>query len=162
MSLVEYKKKRNFKKTSEPSTGRASKGDPIFVVQEHWASHLHYDFRLEAFGVLKSWAVPKGPSTKVGDKRLAVEVEDHPIDYATFKGKIPEGEYGAGTVKIWDNGTWKAPENLEEALSEGHLEFELKGKKLKGRWLLQRTNSKLGVRVTDRKKAGFPHQGTWQ
>ncbi len=144
MSLQEYRKKRNFKKTKEPQSGKSSRNAPIFVVQEHWASHLHYDFRLEAFGTLKSWAVPKGPSVNVGEKRLAVEVEDHPIDYAQFKGRIPEGEYGAGLVKIWDKGTWVPPNHIKEALQKGHLEFELKGKKLKGLWLLQRTQQKSG------------------
>ncbi len=144
MSLQDYRKKRNFRKTPEPTGGKPSGKDRIFVVQEHWASHLHYDFRLEAFGTLKSWAVPKGPSTKVGDKRLAVEVEDHPIGYAEFEGKIPEGEYGAGKVKIWDRGTWVPPKNIKENLSKGHLEFELHGKKLQGKWLLQRTKQKSG------------------
>ncbi|MBX3019894.1 MAG: DNA ligase D [Bdellovibrionaceae bacterium] len=139
MSLQEYRRKRNFRRTTEPTRSRASKGGPIFVVQEHHASHLHYDFRLEAFGTLKSWAVPKGPSTAPGDKRLAVEVEDHPISYASFHGRIPEGEYGAGVVKIWDKGVWVPPPHLKEMLAKGHLEFELKGKKLKGRWMLVRT-----------------------
>lgn len=144
MGLQEYRRKRNFRKTPEPTGGKSSKKHPLFVVQEHWASHLHYDFRLEAFGTLKSWAVPKGPSTKIGDKRLAVEVEDHPISYAGFHGRIPEGQYGAGTVKIWDKGTWIPPENLRQSLKSGHLEFELKGHKLKGRWLLQRTRQTSG------------------
>ncbi|MBC7371981.1 MAG: hypothetical protein H7326_10470, partial [Bdellovibrionaceae bacterium] len=144
MRLEEYKRKRDFKKTSEPAGGKSKNKMPIFVVQEHLASHLHYDFRLEAFGVLLSWAVPKGPSTAVGDKRLAVQVEDHPIDYATFKGRIPDGEYGAGIVKIWDHGTWIEPENLKQQLEKGHIEFELRGKKLKGKWLLQRTNRSTG------------------
>jgi bifunctional non-homologous end joining protein LigD len=144
MSLTEYRRKRDFSKTREPQSGKAHKKQPIFVVQEHWASHLHYDFRLEAFGTLKSWAVPKGPSTEVGDKRLAVEVEDHPIDYAKFHGTIPEGEYGAGKVKIWDKGVWIPPDHLRENLEKGHLEFELKGKKLHGRWLLQRTKRAAG------------------
>lgn len=144
MGLQEYRNKRNRNKTPEPFTGRSSKKKPIFVVQEHWASHHHFDFRLEAFGTLKSWAVPKGPSIEVGDKRLAVEVEDHPIDYAKFKGKIPEGEYGAGTVEIWDKGIWMPPAKMREAFEKGHLEFELKGKKLKGKWLLQRTGKANG------------------
>jgi bifunctional non-homologous end joining protein LigD len=144
MGLEEYKRKRNKNKTPEPFTGKSTGKNPIFVVQEHHASHLHFDFRLEAFGVLKSWAVPKGPSMEVGAKRLAVEVEDHPIDYAKFEGKIPKGEYGGGTVEIWDNGFWRPPKNLRESLDNGHLEFELKGKKLKGKWLLQRTARKSG------------------
>jgi bifunctional non-homologous end joining protein LigD len=140
MGLKEYRKKRNFKKTSEPLGGVPSKKEPIFVIQKHWATRLHYDFRLEAFGTLKSWAVPKGPPLKVGEKRLAVEVEDHPIAYAKFHGRIPEGQYGAGVVKIWDKGTWIPPKQLKEKLEKGHLEFYLKGKKLKGKWHLQRTH----------------------
>lgn len=144
MGLQEYRRKRNFRRTPEPRAGKASKDAPIFVVQEHHASHLHYDFRLEAFGTLKSWAVPKGPSVLPGDKRLAVEVEDHPIGYASFHGRIPEGEYGAGVVKIWDKGVWVPPPHLKEMLAKGRLEFELKGKKLKGRWLLIRTKKASG------------------
>lgn len=144
MGLQEYRRKRNFRKTTEPQASRPSKDAPIFVVQEHHASHLHYDFRLEAFGTLKSWAVPKGPSVHPGDKRLAVEVEDHPISYAKFSGRIPEGEYGAGVVKIWDKGVWVPPPHLKEMLEKGRLEFELKGKKLKGRWMLVRTKKNSG------------------
>lgn len=140
MSLKEYKAKRNFHKTKEPS-GKAikSKGTKMFVVQKHHASHLHYDFRLELDGVLKSWAVPKGPSLNPKDKRLAVEVEDHPIDYANFEGEIPVGEYGGGHVIVWDKGEWIPPENVDEQLKKGHLEFELHGEKLGGEWLLLRT-----------------------
>lgn len=144
MSLKTYRQKRNFKKTTEPQAVKAHSAQPIFVVQKHWASHLHYDFRLEAFGVLKSWAVPKGPSTNVGEKRLAVEVEDHPLAYATFEGTIPKGEYGAGTVKIWDHGYWVPPQNLRQALAKGRIDIELVGKKLKGKWLLQKTRSTSG------------------
>lgn len=144
MGLKEYRRKRDFKKTKEPTGGKISRKKPIFVVQEHWASHHHFDFRLEAFGVLKSWAVPKGPPTAPGEKRLAVEVEDHPITYAKFQGTIPEGEYGGGEVEIWDKGFWVPPENIKQQLEKGHLEVELKGKKLKGRWLLQRTSRKSG------------------
>lgn len=144
MGLKEYRRKRDFKKTKEPAGGKISRKNPIFVVQEHWASHHHFDFRLEAFGVLKSWAVPKGPPTEPGEKRLAVEVEDHPISYAKFHGTIPEGEYGGGEVEIWDKGFWVPPENIKQQLEKGHLEVELKGKKLKGRWLLQRTSRKSG------------------
>ncbi|MGZ3797955.1 MAG: DNA ligase D, partial [Pseudobdellovibrionaceae bacterium] len=144
MSLIEYHRKRDFSKTKEPFSGKKKTKAPIFVVQEHHARRLHFDFRLEAFGTLKSWAVPKGPPMEAGEKRLAVEVEDHPISYAKFKGRIPEGEYGAGLVKIWDHGTWIPPQHLRENLKKGHLEFELRGKRLKGRWLLQRTKSLSG------------------
>ncbi len=132
---------RDFKSTAEPSgQARAAKGKKlIFVVQKHAASRLHWDFRLEWQGTLRSWAVPKGPSLDPADRRLAVEVEDHPIAYAKFAGDIPEGQYGAGHVDIWDNGTWKPLEDFERGLKKGHLEFEMFGKKLRGRWHLVRT-----------------------
>jgi bifunctional non-homologous end joining protein LigD len=145
--LEEYIQKRDFKKTREPvaKVPKKAKSAPlIFVVQEHHASHLHYDFRLEWEGVLKSWAVPKGPSMEPKDKRLAVEVEDHPYEYAKFKGEIPEGEYGAGVVDIWDSGTWEPIGNADEGLKKGRLEFRLKGKRLSGTWLLVRTQRKTG------------------
>lgn len=122
-----------------------SKAGSIFVTQEHHATHLHYDFRLEIGGVLKSWSVPKGPSTKVGEKRLAIETDDHPLSYADFEGTIAEGHYGAGKVIIWDRGTFQnkteKDETLisaEKALKQGHFLFELHGKKLRGNYLLQR------------------------
>jgi bifunctional non-homologous end joining protein LigD len=145
--LSEYKKKRDFKKTREPIAKvpkRTKAGTLLFVVQEHHASHLHYDFRLELDGVLKSWAVPKGPSMEPKDKRLAVEVEDHPYEYANFEGTIPEGEYGAGEVGIWDRGTWEPLGDAHEGLKKGRLEFSLKGKRLKGTWLLIRTQRRSG------------------
>ncbi len=137
-NLKAYRQKRNFKKTTEPS-GDVNKNRPhIFVVQEHHASHLHYDLRLELDGVLKSWAVPKGPSLNPKDKRLAIEVEDHPLEYAAFHGTIPKGEYGAGKVYIWDKGTWIAEKEPHSGLKTGKLEFTLKGKKLRGHFILVR------------------------
>lgn len=148
--LREYNRKRDFKITREPSGSKSSslkkevrtqkKKKLIFVVQEHHASHLHYDFRLELDGVLKSWAVPKGPSMEPGEKRLAMHVEDHPLAYATFSGTIPKGQYGAGEVYIWDKGTWEMDGDAHEGLEKGRIEFKLKGKKLKGSWLLVKTH----------------------
>lgn len=145
MSLKEYQEKRDFNQTPEPTADHtdASKKEPIFVVQKHDASHLHFDFRLEAEGVLKSWAVPKGPSMNPKEKRLAVQVEDHPLDYGNFEGTIPEGNYGAGTVEIWDNGTFtyiRKYRDLVDAIEHGILEFKLHGRKLKGLFTLVRTN----------------------
>lgn len=139
MSLIEYKKKRHFNKTSEPVGEKSPNAEHIFVIQKHYASHLHFDFRLEIDGVLKSWAVPKGISEKEHEKRLAVEVEDHPVSYATFEGIIPKGEYGAGKVEIWDYGTWKTDGDPQRQLKKGHLEIELVGKRLLGKWRLIRT-----------------------
>ncbi len=143
--LAEYTRKRNFRITAEPGAKvpkrkRSTKQKPLlFVVQEHHASHLHYDFRLEWNGVLKSWAVPKGPSLDPSQKRLAVEVEDHPYDYAKFTGTIPAGQYGAGEVYRWDMGTWMPKGDVDQGLKKGRLEFTLKGKKLKGDFVLVRT-----------------------
>jgi bifunctional non-homologous end joining protein LigD len=139
-TLKSYQDKRNFSLTSEPrGQAKISKSDEaIFVVQEHHASHLHYDFRLELDGALKSWAIPKGPSMNPNDKRLAVEVEDHPLEYAEFQGSIPQGQYGAGDVYIWDKGTWMTEEDPVVGLKKGKLEFSLYGKKLKGHFLLIR------------------------
>ena len=145
MALTEYKKKRKFDKTPEPGPEtKRTKSGRMFVIQKHRATALHYDFRLEADGVLKSWAVPKGPSLDPKVKRLAMQVEDHPVDYAKFEGVIPEGEYGGGTVMVWDYGTYK-PENttnVSEALRKGELKFSLNGKKLKGSWVLVRTRER--------------------
>ncbi|HEU4589681.1 MAG TPA: DNA ligase D [Steroidobacteraceae bacterium] len=140
--LGRYARKRDFQKTSEPSgqerIGRRAK-QLIFVIQKHAARALHWDFRLEWLGTLRSWAVPKGPSLDPADKRLAVEVEDHPIAYAKFHGDIPKGQYGGGRVDIWDSGTWEPLEDPEKAFRKGHLEFLLHGKKLHGKWHLVRT-----------------------
>jgi bifunctional non-homologous end joining protein LigD len=140
MSLQKYRQKRRFKKTPEPAGSRAVAKGKRFVVQKHAASHLHYDFRLEMGGTLKSWAVPKGPSLDPAQKRLAVEVEDHPIEYADFEGTIPQGEYGGGTVMVWDRGDW-IPENgdPEAAHRAGEIKFTLLGEKLQGSWVLVRT-----------------------
>ncbi|GAA3911537.1 DNA ligase D [Luteimonas lutimaris] len=141
MSLRDYTRKRRFDRTPEPAAdaGRMPGHRPIFVVQLHHASSRHYDFRLEADGALKSWAVPKGPSLRAGEKRLAVEVEDHPLDYATFEGDIPEGNYGAGHVDVFDHGHWACDGDPLEALAAGKLDFTLSGDKLQGGWKLVRT-----------------------
>lgn len=145
MSLKEYKEKRRFDETPEPEAmkDKVSHPEPVFVVQKHAASRLHFDFRFEADGVLKSWAVPKGPSMNPKDKRLAVQVEDHPLSYADFEGVIPEGNYGAGTVEIWDSGTYTYKEgkyrDVDEAIEQGVIELELHGRKLKGAFDLVRT-----------------------
>jgi bifunctional non-homologous end joining protein LigD len=141
--LKKYRQMRDFGDTPEPS-GKDKKPRaklPIFVIQKHQASHLHYDFRLEMEGVLKSWAVPKGPSYDPGVKRLAMMTEDHPYNYASFEGVIPEGNYGAGNVIIWDEGTWEFIEPGDDpvkALSSGKLTFRLNGKKMFGEWALVR------------------------
>jgi bifunctional non-homologous end joining protein LigD len=143
MSLEKYKQKRNFSISPEPS-GKPGAKPPshelLYVIQKHRASQLHYDFRLEFNGVLLSWAVPKGPSLDPSVKRLAMQVEDHPVEYAQFEGVIPEGEYGGGTVMVWDTGQWiPASDDVAEALQKGDLKFTLEGKKLRGSWVLVRT-----------------------
>jgi bifunctional non-homologous end joining protein LigD len=144
--LEEYREKRNFDVTDEPKGARAGTKSPaklLYVIQKHDASHLHYDFRLEWRGVLLSWAIPKGPSLDPSVKRLAAQVEDHPVEYGGFEGVIPEGEYGGGTVMLWDRGTWTPEvEDVNAALEKGDLKFTLNGKKLHGSWVLVRT--KLG------------------
>jgi bifunctional non-homologous end joining protein LigD len=146
MALTLYNKKRNFKETSEPAGKLKKSASKLeFVIQRHKATRLHYDFRLELDGVLKSWAVPKGPSLNPKDKRLAMMVEDHPYDYKNFSGIIPDGNYGAGIVEIWDSGTYAdidnssreiAEKKLRSGLKEGNLKFQLFGKKLKGEFAL--------------------------
>jgi len=147
MPLDEYNKKRDFSRSREPA-GKVSKpGEKrIFVIQKHDASHLHYDLRLEIDGVLKSWALPKEPPAEEGIKRLAVETEDHPLDYASFEGTIPEGEYGAGRVEIWDNGAF-----IPEKTDEKEIIFGLSGKKMKGRFAL------IKLKPTQR----FPGEKNW-
>lgn len=143
MSLAEYRQKRNFARTPEPSGAFKSSRKTaarLYVIQKHRATQLHYDFRLEFDGVLLSWAVPKGPSLDPSVKRLAMQVEDHPLDYAGFEGVIPEGDYGGGTVMVWDHGAWSAEsDDVREALKKGDLKFILHGKKLRGSWVLVRT-----------------------
>jgi len=176
MVLEKYKQKRNFSSTPEPSgdltlarerakTADAKKGF-FFCVQKHLASHLHYDFRLEYDGVLLSWAVPKGPSLDPKTKRLAMHVEDHPIEYGTFEGVIPEG-YGAGIVMLWDQGTWvPESEDVAAALKKGDLKFTLDGYKLKGSWVLVRTGGWGGSRSTSAEQGGrswllIKHRDDW-
>ena len=169
-SLKEYRAKRDFKKTPEPTgkakpARRAAKAKPgphFFCVQKHLASHLHYDFRLEHKGVLLSWAVPKGPSLNPKDKRLAMRVEDHPLDYGDFEGVIPEG-YGAGIVMLWDRGTWEPEaDEIDAALQKGDLKFRLNGVKLKGSWVLVRTRA--GPSAADGKSRSWlliKHRDEW-
>ena len=145
MALEEYRRKRDFRKTPEPAGAAAAPEQAgaglSFVIQKHAARRLHYDFRLELDGVLKSWAVPKGPSLDPGAKRLAVRTEDHPIEYGGFEGRIPEGEYGGGDSIIWDRGTYdtEPPGQASEQRKKGHLHLVLGGEKLRGRWHLVRT-----------------------
>ena len=147
MSLSEYKRKRRFDATPEPTAEMEQPNDNRktrlrFVVQKHRASRLHYDFRLEMGGVLKSWAVPKGPSLDPTDKRLAMMVEDHPISYFGFEGVIPEGNYGAGTVMVWDTGWWEPLGDPVQMLRDGDLKFRLHGKKLNGEFVLAQMRSR--------------------
>ncbi len=145
-ALSEYRRKRDFSRTAEPEGGSARASQTLaFVIQKHAASHLHYDLRVELDGVMKSWAVPKGPSLDPAVKRLAMQVEDHPIEYNTFEGTIPKGEYGGGTVMLWDRGTYSyggtnpdPVEGLRGGLKKGDFKFILNGKRLKGSWALVR------------------------
>src|SRR5580765_2695848 len=141
--LAEYRRKRRFKETPEPRGKKARKDEKLFVIQKHAARRLHYDLRLEVGGVLKSWAVPKGPSMNPGDKRLAVQVEDHPYDYRKFEGSIPKGQYGGGEVIVWDEGTYE-PEGthgVHQQLAKGDFKFKLLGEKLHGSFVLVRIKS---------------------
>jgi len=141
MGLETYRAKRDFRRTPEPRGARIERSarGGAFVVQKHLARQLHYDFRLELEGVLVSWAVPKGPSLDPADKRLAMHVEDHPLEYADFEGIIPEGEYGGGTVMVWDTGRWVPRGDPVAGYRDGHLKFTLQGQKLEGNWSLIRT-----------------------
>jgi bifunctional non-homologous end joining protein LigD len=162
MPLEEYRAKRDFKKTPEPAGKVAARraGERMFCVQKHLASHLHYDFRLEHKGVLLSWAVPKGPSLNNKDKRLAMQTEDHPLDYGTFEGVIPEG-YGAGIVMLWDVGTWQPEvEDVDAAIRKGDLKFTLHGYKLKGSWVLVRTGGR-GPSRDSRSWLLIKHKDDW-
>ncbi len=143
MTLSQYSKKRDLKKTPEPKAKKSDSKKRIFVIHDHKASHHHYDLRLSMDGVLKSWAVPKIPPTKKGIKRLAIQVEDHPMSYAKFEGTIPEGNYGAGTVKIWDNGTYELKDAEGDPFGKKDskkIEIIFHGKKLKGEYVLVKTN----------------------
>ena len=142
MALDLYRRKRKFDVTPEPRGKRARAQGNSFVVQKHAARRLHYDFRLELDGVLKSWAVTKGPSLVPGEKRLAVQVEDHPLEYGEFEGTIPKGQYGGGTVMLWDRGRWIPDGDPHAGYNKGHLSFTLEGEKLKGRWHLVRMRAR--------------------
>ena len=142
MALELYRNKRKFDVTAEPRGRKAARGGSRYVIQKHAARRLHYDLRLELDGVMKSWAVTRGPSLDPAEKRLAVHVEDHPIEYNTFEGTIPEGEYGGGTVMIWDRGRWFPEGDPHRGYAKGHLEFTLDGEKLHGRWHLVRMRSR--------------------
>ena len=163
MALEEYKRKRDFTKTPEPAgkVGQKTTRERFFCVQKHLASHLHYDFRLEHNGVLLSWAIPKGPSLDPKTKRLAMHVEDHPIEYGEFEGVIPEG-YGAGIVMLWDKGTWTAEvDDVDAALKKGDLKFTLNGYKLKGSWVLVRTGGRYPGGSGDRSWLLIKHRDEW-
>jgi bifunctional non-homologous end joining protein LigD len=141
--LKRYREKRDFTRTREPEGAKAKSGKKLaYVIQKHAARRLHYDFRLEWKGALMSWAVPKGPSENPNDKRLAVHVEDHPVKYGSFEGTIPQGEYGGGTVMLWDRGWWEPHENPDTAMEKGKLSFTLHGERLKGNWALVRLRAR--------------------
>lgn len=164
-SLRRYDQKRDFARTPEPKGAKRLQGRSLrFVVQEHRASHLHYDFRLEADGVLKSWAVPKGPTLNPADRRLAMQVEDHPLDYRDFEGVIPPGNYGAGQVIVWDRGTYRLAEGTDPAteIRRGKIKFILRGKKLNGEFTLVRMRPRDGsenawLLIKDKDSSADPH-----
>lgn len=154
--LAEYNRKRRFEVTPEPrgKPGKSKKKSLEFVVQKHRASRLHYDFRLEHDGVMLSWAVPKGPSIDPSQKRFAMQTEDHPVEYNRFEGVIPEGEYGGGTVMIWDRGNWEPEsDDVDAALLKGDLKFKLRGKKLRGSWVLVRMRPRQWLLIKHRDEA---------
>jgi bifunctional non-homologous end joining protein LigD len=154
--LADYNRKRRFEVTPEPAgkPGRPRKKARQFVVQKHRASRLHYDFRLEHDGVMLSWAVPKGPSLDPANKRFAMQTEDHPMEYNHFEGVIPEGEYGGGTVMIWDRGTWEPEvDDVDAALAKGDLKFKLHGKKLRGSWVLVKMRPRQWLLIKHRDKS---------
>jgi bifunctional non-homologous end joining protein LigD len=136
--LSEYRRKRDFRRSAEPPGDAGSRPGERYVMHKHAASHDHYDLRHEQDGVLRSWALPKGPSLERGEKRLAVEVEDHPIEYGSFEGTIPKGQYGGGTVMLWDTGKWRVTGKLDD----DRIDFALDGSKLRGQWTLVRTRAK--------------------
>src|SRR5690349_11734056 len=142
--LKTYHAKRHFGVTAEPKGKVGRLKGAAFVIQKHDATRLHYDLRLELDGVMKSWAVTRGPSLVPGEKRLAIEVEDHPVEYNRFEGTIPEGEYGGGTVLIWDRGRWYPEGDPHDGLKKGQLDFTLEGEKLSGRWHLVRMHARAG------------------
>src|ERR1039458_9122328 len=164
VGLSDYKRKRNFGATPEPEGHRKKSAEPIFVVQRHAASRLHFDFRLEVNGTLASWAVPKGPPERPGEKRLAIHVEDHPLEYAKFEGEIPKGNYGAGKVQIWDHGTFEVegPPSAAAQIERGDFKFQLRGERLNGRFVLvrmrraERGNEWLLIRKTVEEPLGSP------
>jgi DNA ligase D-like protein (predicted 3'-phosphoesterase) len=167
-SLAEYRRKRDFSRTPEPmGSGQQPGREPVFVVQKHDATRLHYDFRLQVDSVLKSWAIPKGPSLNTRDKRLAIPTEDHPLDYANFEGVIPEGQYGAGRVIVWDIGTYRnitrrdgQPVPLDQAIENGQVAIWLDGKKLKGGFALTRIrNGKKPVWLLVKKRDEYANAG---
>src|SRR5688572_25496804 len=147
--LRDYRAKRDFTRTAEPVGGGAGDGGNRFVVHKHHATADHYDLRLQVGDVLKSWAVPKGPSLDPADKRLAVETEDHPLEYIDFEGVIPEGEYGGGPMIVWDTGVWAPMDDVEKSLRTGAFKFRLAGEKLNGGWMLARLKGRPGEKKTN-------------